>query len=597
MANLYPIGPGQSYATIAGAIAQAIADADVGSIFACRWNGNHAEADIDVEGLDSAAGQPCIFRSGEGYSPTIDASAGTDCFTYNRLLNHSIWDGLTILAPNGCGIGLRAGYQHLATVVRNCDISAITAVRPNQGSCNVFDSVISGTVYGAVAVERCVIDGSIYPSTGGYIAGCVLKNNFSSRGQAFHNCVFYGAGAYALDPVAVANCIFYGCDVGISYSKDSAPLRNFHHNCFHGCAKIATICSVDYDDLAAWQAAVDNWEKSPGVDSIDSDPLLSDPDGGDFSLQSGSPCKWTGVGAGVRYGLGDTTFDWERPCMGAYGYSPAPAKSTDPGIANVLKGVEYEIEETPLTGTFDEAARNTDPGEENVLLDVAYKIQNADKTGTYEGGEAPSAPTLTVAVSGTTITATLDGDAGVTNYVYYKSTGAWASDSREGDGDIELTGFSVGDVVRLVAQSKDGDYFSPPSDVVDTYIPDNGDESDAADAFALAAADLQSQLGEPAVYTAPNGAMTEIAEAVWIESGGGNVGNITLDDAGRDHVRVAEVLVALADLAAVSGRGTVTRSKTGEVWAIVATQSDEGAHTITVRRSERLERSPRAHRR
>ena len=41
-------------------------------------------------------------------------------------------------------------------------------------------------------------------------------------------------------------------------------------------------------------------------------------------------------------------------------------------------------------------------------------------TGFGAGGIAPSAPTLSVSVSGTTATATIDGDAGVTNWLYYK---------------------------------------------------------------------------------------------------------------------------------------------------------------------------------
>jgi len=59
-------------------------------------------------------------------------------------------------------------------------------------------------------------------------------------------------------------------------------------------------------------------------------------------------------------------------------------ESTDPGEENVLKDINYKIENVDKVGTFDESLRNTDPGEENVLKDVSYKIQNVDKVGTLD---------------------------------------------------------------------------------------------------------------------------------------------------------------------------------------------------------------------
>lgn len=61
----------------------------------------------------------------------------------------------------------------------------------------------------------------------------------------------------------------------------------------------------------------------------------------------------------------------------------------------------------------------------------------------------PTKPTLSVVDDGTatSATATVDGDSGATNQLYYRSSGsaAWTTGlSRTGDGDIQQTGLSVG---------------------------------------------------------------------------------------------------------------------------------------------------------
>ncbi len=69
--------------------------------------------------------------------------------------------------------------------------------------------------------------------------------------------------------------------------------------------------------------------------------------------------------------------------------------------------------------------------------------------GDYPGGigDTPSVPVITASVSGTTATITFDGDAGATNYLLYKASGAtaWTSGgNRPGDGDIAVPDLSAG---------------------------------------------------------------------------------------------------------------------------------------------------------
>lgn len=95
------------------------------------------------------------------------------------------------------------------------------------------------------------------------------------------------------------------------------------------------------------------------------------------------------------------------------------------------------------------------------------------------GGTPPSAPTVTAVndETGTSITLTIDGDAGATNYAYYRAygTAGWTAGlSRSGDGDIQQTGLTAETLYHAFAISKDAeDRYSLPSDVVEirTTVP------------------------------------------------------------------------------------------------------------------------------
>jgi len=91
------------------------------------------------------------------------------------------------------------------------------------------------------------------------------------------------------------------------------------------------------------------------------------------------------------------------------------------------------------------------------------------------GGETPSTPLLTVTVASGIVTATIDGAAGVTNYLLHKSAGegAWRTAlSRSGDGNIVISNLSENMTYIFVAysQSTEGAY-SLASKLVVLYIP------------------------------------------------------------------------------------------------------------------------------
>ncbi len=121
--------------------------------------------------------------------------------------------------------------------------------------------------------------------------------------------------------------------------------------------------------------------------------------------------------------------------------------------------------------------------------------------GATGGGAGPSAPTLAIVVSGNSAIATIDGDAGVTNYLRYKasSDSAWTDGgSRSGDGDITVSGLTSGVLYTFVVYSASDSGNSVPSeshnirialaavsDMDTLLLADSGDMADEfLDAFA-----------------------------------------------------------------------------------------------------------------
>jgi len=81
---------------------------------------------------------------------------------------------------------------------------------------------------------------------------------------------------------------------------------------------------------------------------------------------------------------------------------------------------------------------------------------------------APSTPTLSVVNDGDgdAVTATVAGDDGVTNRLFYRKTSASAwteGESRSGDGEIAQAGLDDGSRYEFIVQSEDGEYYSRPS--------------------------------------------------------------------------------------------------------------------------------------
>ncbi len=122
--------------------------------------------------------------------------------------------------------------------------------------------------------------------------------------------------------------------------------------------------------------------------------------------------------------------------------------------------------------------RSATPGDRNFVagslenLAPAAKFQDGEirgdgVEGTLDGtgGTPPTAPTITAAAGTGSVTITIDGAAGVTNYVKYKGNQtAWQDGgSRSGDGDVVISSLDNDIVYTFVAYSESGGLYSPPS--------------------------------------------------------------------------------------------------------------------------------------
>lgn len=86
--------------------------------------------------------------------------------------------------------------------------------------------------------------------------------------------------------------------------------------------------------------------------------------------------------------------------------------------------------------------------------------------GISVAGAAPTAPTFSVVAGTDSFTLTIDGDAGVTNYVLYAKTSdsAWSDGgSRAGDGDVVISPLDPGVAYILCVYSSDAGTLSIPA--------------------------------------------------------------------------------------------------------------------------------------
>ena len=133
--------------------------------------------------------------------------------------------------------------------------------------------------------------------------------------------------------------------------------------------------------------------------------------------------------------------------------------------------------------------------------------------GPVTATNVPSTPTVSIAVSGTTATLTIAGDAGVTHQVYYQELGdaGWSDGgTRVGDGDKDVAGLSEGSRYLFLVQSLDGSVPSLVSDPVYGTPAVTGEQTPTG-AVGIAVGKLREMFAESATFQSDIGAVGDAA--------------------------------------------------------------------------------------
>jgi len=297
------------------------------------------------------------------------------------------------------------------------------------------------------------------------------------------------------------------------------------------------------------------WADLFGGGNITGDPLFrGDETDGDYYPLSGSPlleAGWPGC-AGYETNQDAITLYQSIGVWNRHADYPAAGNTADddttdgaagtltlPDAGDLQEGVQCGADGTEITGTF------VVPAESVVYVDETYGADGTEFTGTYTPvDDVPTAPTLAIAVSGTTVTATITGDAGLTHYLKYKasSAAAWVDGgSRSGDGTITVADLDYDAHYIFVAYTKSANnLYSLPSVGLIVLITTASEASHIISAKNVIALQLDI-FGEPIEYKTAGGSQYNINAIP-----GPELIEVLDDEYGQARVRTREFSISLA---------------------------------------------------
>ena len=276
---------------------------------------------------------------------TASVGAGsriTDCTISNNTTNGFVVSAGTCpglvhctITGNG-GDGYQANNATTAASIRRSTIT--TSGSGLLGSASGEGITHHGTASG-IYIEYCLIHSNERGGVAGDASGtgtmynCTLYNN-NTREARGEFMLTLGSGNWTRK-----NNIFYNTvDEQLVVADTWAQIAASSNNCYYASAATPfTVGGTDYnfaDYIAAGRAALNATFEA---DSIYGDPLFTNAAGGDFTLQTGSPCIDTGADLSLTEDLtGGTVPINSIPEMGAFEYTPTPAST---GMSTVLKAL------------------------------------------------------------------------------------------------------------------------------------------------------------------------------------------------------------------------------------------------------------------
>lgn len=318
-ANPNPMEPYDSWLTAATNVQDAITVAPAGGdilvsngVYQSGWGMGGGTSNL------LAAVIPLTIRSVNGPLVTVLEGGGTIRCAY--LTNQVLLSGFTL--QNGAGGGV-AGQSSLA-VVTNCLV--LTNSGTGISGCSVFNSYIAGNIaYNGGGAANCQIYNSYltgntangqYGEGGGAfrcnLYSCVLSNNTANGEQGggggaaegtVYNCLVTGnSGKYSggLDMCTAYNCTIVSNSVGgQSWSWGGGAGNSDLRNSIIYFNSGPSAPNVGYSSSASYCCTPDN---IPNAGNFTNAPLFINPPGGDYHLQSSSPCINAGNSAWVFTG-------------------------------------------------------------------------------------------------------------------------------------------------------------------------------------------------------------------------------------------------------------------------------------------------------
>jgi len=190
-------------------------------------------------------------------------------------LTHEASPVQSIIYLNGPYVRLR----HLTMV----NAAATYVIYDNIGRCRGEFLVLTNSQYGVIAYSggsgQTVYENCLFANASGSIAYAAWAPTIG-----FLNCTFYG-NKYSIYAAKfwVTNCVICVDGSGnYAYYNTGTGLKADYNTIFvTNGAKVARVGSTDYASLSAWQGY-----NAQDLHSLASDPLLADPDAGDFHVKS-----------------------------------------------------------------------------------------------------------------------------------------------------------------------------------------------------------------------------------------------------------------------------------------------------------------------
>lgn len=369
-----------AWSTIQAALDQLFTDQGATTFTASQYvrifAGTYAESVLPNAALDQnellgfqfiMEGDSTDPRANMVIQPTTGSAVFVNCD--QALLRHVTIDGASCTS-NVLGQGSGSGLFAVEDVDVTGPVTASLYVVRSSFCLTLDDCVITANGFNATLfaeathIRNCIIkqNGARGTSLGAAVGTGVVVEGCTISG--FNRGILAGRfGAFGESPVIdLSQNTVYDCDIGIALSgggnssfavinnivKDCTtvfsasvwpeetstafgPRLTQRNNAFHGFTTFADDGSGTRTH-AQWIA----FNRVDEADDILTDPLLTSPGTGDFSLQTASPCKWTGHGSGVIAGVNGVAFDPANPDIGAWSSGIVPAPSWTADTSNIV---------------------------------------------------------------------------------------------------------------------------------------------------------------------------------------------------------------------------------------------------------------------